>query len=123
VTARYSGDVMLAGSRAKRTVKVAKGLPSIKVTKAAKVRKGSKATLTVRVGTVAGTRPYGTVRAKVGKKYVSKSAKIVRSGKYWVAKVRTSKLPRGKVALVYTPAKSTSKLLATRTVSSGYTAR
>ena len=123
VTARYSGDVMLAGSRAKRTVKVAKGLPSIKVTKATKVRKGSKATLTVRVGTVAGTRPYGTVRAKVGKKYVSKSAKIVRSGKYWVAKVRTSKLPRGKVALVYTPAKSTSKLLATRTVSSGYTAR
>ncbi|WP_129590625.1 Ig-like domain repeat protein [Sanguibacter massiliensis] len=123
VTARYSGDVMLAGSRAKRTVKVTKGLPSIKVTKAAKVRKGSKATLTVRVGTVAGTRPHGTVRAKVGKKYVSKSAKIVRSGKYWVAKVRTSRLPRGKVALVYTPAKSTSKLLATRTVSSGYTAR
>lgn len=123
VTARYDGDVMLAVSRAKKTVKVAKGKPSIKVTKASKVRTGSKAAFTVRVGTVAGTKPLGTVRAKVGSKYVSKSAKIVRSGKYWVAKVRTSKLPRGTVKLVYTPSKKTSKLLATTTVSSGRTAR
>lgn len=123
ITARYDGDVMLAVSRAKKTVKVAKGKPSIKVTKASKVRKGSKATISVRVGTVAGTKPYGTVRAKVGSKYVSKSAKIVRSGKYWVAKVRTSALPHGTVKLVYTPSKKASKLLTTTTVSSGRTAR
>lgn len=123
ITARYSGDLMLAASSGKRTVTVAKGLPSIKVTKAANVRKGARATMTVRVGTVAGTKPYGTVRAKVGKTYVSTRAKVVRSGSHWVAKVRTSKLPRGTVKLVYTPSSSVSKLLATRTVSSGHVAR
>jgi len=123
VTARYEGDVMLAVSRARRTVKVAKGRPSLTVTKASKVRRGAAATLTVRVGTVAGTAPSGTVRARVGDRDVSRAAKVVRSGRSWVAKVRTRKLPRGKVRLVYTPARKVAGRLATTSVSSGRTAR
>lgn len=123
LTARYDGDVMLAVARARRTVTVAKGRPTMTVTKASKVRAGARATLTVRVGTVAGTRPSGTVRAKVGSRDVSPATKVVRSGRAWVAKVRTTALPRGKVVLVYTPSRSASRLLTTTTAASGRTAR
>lgn len=123
ITARYEGDVMLKVSRSKRTITVAKGKPSLTVSRSSKVRRGAKATIIVRLGAVAGTAPRGTVRAKVGSTYVSAPAKVVRSGKKWIAKVRTSALPRGKVTLVYKPSRAAAKVLTTVTASSGRTAR
>ncbi|MGP7961264.1 Ig-like domain repeat protein [Sanguibacter sp. A247] len=123
ITARYEGDVMLKVSRGKRTIKVAKGRTSLTVSKSSKVRRGAKATMTVRLATVAGTAPRGTVRAKVGSRYVSAPAKVIRSGSRWIAKVRTTALPRGKVKLVYKPSRSAGQRLTSVTVSSGRTAR
>ncbi|QIK83834.1 Ig-like domain repeat protein [Sanguibacter sp. HDW7] len=123
IKAVYSGDATLGGSSVARKVTVSKTKVGLKVDKASTVKAGRTATFTVRVTGRSTASPLGTVYAKVGSKTVSAKAKVVRKGSAWVAVVKTSKLPRGKVYLVHVPARASSPYYLSTTIFSGRTAR
>ncbi len=119
----YSGSTALAGSSSTRTIKVAKAKVKAKVIKAKNLKAGKSARLTIQVTGTSATKPQGKIAVKVGSTTVSKIVKLKKSKGRWIATVTTKKLPKGKVKVVYAPAKAASKNLAKTTVTTSKRAR
>ncbi len=113
ITAKYLPSAGYASSSASKTISVYKATPKAKVTmkvlKAKKLQRGTRAEVTVKLDTVAKAAPTGKVTVKVGKKTVSKAAKLKRVKGTWRATITTNKLPKGKVSVVYSGNKTFSK--------------
>ena len=119
----YSGSTALAGSSSTRTIKVAKAKVKAKIIKAKNLKAGKSARLTIQVTGTSATKPQGKIAVKVGSATVSKIVKLKKSKGRWIATVTTKKLPKGKVKVVYAPAKAASKNLAKTTVTTSKRAR
>ncbi|NKX93026.1 hypothetical protein HF995_07015 [Sanguibacter hominis ATCC BAA-789] len=119
----YSGSTALAGSSSTRTIKVAKAKVKAKIIKAKNLKAGKSARLTIQVTGTSSTKPQGKIAVKVGSKTVSKIVKLKKSKGRWIAVVTTKKLPKGKIKVVYAPAKAASKNLAKTTVTTSKRAR
>ena len=113
LTATYSGNDSVAGSKGSATLKVTKVKTSVKLsTKSTKVKKGSRPTITVTVKSATSAKATGKVTVKVGGKSIKASLK---SGK---AKVKLPKITKKtKVTVSYggssTHAKSKASLTLT----------
>lgn len=116
IKAVYAGSSLVSGSSSTRTIKVAKAKAKIKVVKAKNLKRGKKATVTLRLTGTSATKPAGKVTVKVGSKTVSKAVKVKKVKGRWTAVVKTKALPKGKVRVVYTPTKTAGKNLAKITV-------
>lgn len=103
VTATFAGTATTAASKGSRAVTVAKAKPRVKLLKAKNLKRGKKATLTVRVSGTSTTAASGKIKVKVGSKTVSKAVKLKKRKGSWTATVRTTRLPKGVVRVVYAP--------------------
>ncbi|WP_143556626.1 Ig-like domain repeat protein [Flavimobilis soli] len=112
----YAGSTALAGSTGTRTITVAKAKVKAKILSAKNLKAKKKATLKIRVTGTSSTAPQGKIAVKVGSKTVSKAVKLKKSKGRWIAVVKTKKLPKGKVKVVYAPAKASKKNLTKTTV-------
>lgn len=105
ITARYYPSQGFSSSQASKTIRVykakSKATITMKASKAKTVKRGSRAKVTVKLGTVSKASPTGKVAVKVGKKTVSKAVKLKRVKGVWRATIRTTKLPKGKIRVVY----------------------
>ena len=119
----YSGSTALAGSSSTRTIKVAKAKVKAKIIKAKNLKAGKSARLTIQVTGTSSTKPQGKIAVKVGSTTVSKIVKLKKSKGRWIATVTTKKLPKGKLKVVYAPAKAASKNLVKTTVTTSKRAR
>jgi len=116
IKAVYSGSTAAAASTGARTITVARAKVKVKILKAKSLKARKKATLKIQVAGTSTTAPQGKIAVKVGSKTVSKAYKLKKSKGRWIAVVKTKKLPKGKVKVVYAPAKAAKKNLAKTTV-------
>lgn len=119
VVASFSGNATVGSSLGSRKVTVAKGKVAVKLTKAKNLKRGKKATLAVRVTGTSATAPTGKITVKVGSKTVSKTVKLKKRKGQWTASVRTTRLPRGVVRVVYAPSGDAKKNLVKGSYSTG----
>lgn len=119
----YSGSAAVKSSTSTRTIKVAKAKVKAKIIKAKNLKAGKSARLTIQVTGTSATKPQGKIAVKVGSTTVSKIVKLKKSKGRWIATVTTKKLPKGKLKVVYAPAKAASKNLVKTTVTTSKRAR
>lgn len=119
VTATFAGTAAAGASKATKKIRVAQAKPKIKLIKVKNLKRGKKATLTVRVSGTAATKATGKIKVKVGSKTVSKTVKLKKRKGSWTATVRTTRLPKGVVRVVYAPSGAAKKNLAKGAYSTG----
>ena len=109
LSARYLGSGLNLASTGHASLTVAKAAAKVKVLRTTNLRNGTRATVIVRLTGVSRTSPTGTVTLKVGKKTMSKAFKIKKVKGRWQATIKTKKLPKGKVTVVYSGNKNLKK--------------
>lgn len=105
ITAKYLPASGYVASSAAKTISVGKAKAKAKITmqtiKVKTLKAGTRAKVTVKLGTIAKRAPTGKVAVQVGKRTVSKTVKLKRVKGVWQATITTKKLPKGKVGVAY----------------------
>ncbi|WP_062317359.1 Ig-like domain repeat protein [Demequina maris] len=100
LTARYLGSTSLAPARTTVQATVTRAMPKVTASATTAVKRGRKATFTIKVRSAVAPET-GTVRVYAGGKAVSKAVTLVRSGDVYQAKVTTGRLPKGEITVRY----------------------
>ncbi|WP_062517157.1 Ig-like domain repeat protein [Demequina gelatinilytica] len=102
VEVRYSGTAEVKAARTSVSVVTIKAAPTVRVPSATNVKVGRRATLDVVVSGPLDAYERGTVQAYVDGKAVTSQVSLTRSGTRFVATLRTTVLPEGRLSIRYT---------------------
>ncbi|WP_062462814.1 Ig-like domain repeat protein [Demequina soli] len=100
LTVAYGGSAKAKASATTVRATVIKATPTLSSSATTAVRRGAKATLVVTVASPVAAES-GAVRLYVGTTAVSGKVTLTRSGSVYTAKVTTSALPQGRIAIRY----------------------